>query len=279
MESRYIHGTHPEEQERLEAMNEMLNPTSVGMMRLRGSRRILDVGCGLGQLARAMARAAGSGARVIGVERSPELIAGATRRAQAAGEVGLIELRQGDAGRLPLSEDEWGTFDLVHSRFLLEHLPEPAPVVRAMVQALRPGGRIILEDDDHANMRLWPEPPGFDLIWNAYVQSFFKLGNDPFIGRRLVSLIHEAEAQAMRASSLSISSCAGSPSFQPLLNIVKGLLWGARDTVIEEGFLDEREFGAGMVSLEAWGHRPDAALWYMTCWAEGRRPGRDSVSP
>jgi SAM-dependent methyltransferase len=274
MESHYIHGTDREEQERLSAMNEMLNPTSVGMMGLRGVRTILDVGCGMGQLTRAMARAAGPDARVIGVERSKEQLDEAVRQAAASDEGDRVEFRQGDVRKLPLSEAEWSSFDIVHSRFLLEHLPETGRVVRAMVQALRPGGRIILEDDDHANLRLWPEPPGFDLIWNAYLQSYFKLGNDPYIGRRLVSLIHEAGASPMRNASLSISSCSGSPSFPPLLNIVKALLRGARKTMVAEGLLLEREYESAVTSIEAWGRRPDAALWYVTCWAEGKRPAR-----
>ena len=38
------------------------------------------------------------------------------------------------------STDEWGTFDLVHARFLLEHVSDPLAVVRSMARAVRPGG-------------------------------------------------------------------------------------------------------------------------------------------
>ena len=37
----------------------------------------------------------------------------------------------------------------------------------SMIKALRPGGRIVLEDDPHDTLRLWPEPPGFDLLTGA----------------------------------------------------------------------------------------------------------------
>ena len=253
-------------------MNEMLNPTSVGMMNLRGSRKVLDVGSGLGQLTRAIARAAGPGAKVVGVERNQEQINEAMRQAKAAGEDGKVEFRKGDAGRLPLTEEEWGSFDVVHSRFLLEHLSNPEPAVKAMVEALRPGGRIVLEDDDHATMRLWPEPAGFRRLWGSYLASFTRLNNDPFVGRRLIWLMHAAGASPMRNNNLSVSSCSGSPSFNPIFNIVCVLLDGARKFMISEKLIAETEFDSGMTALREWGQTPSAALWYATCWAEGKRP-------
>jgi SAM-dependent methyltransferase len=116
-------------------------------------------------LTRAMARTAR--ARVIGIERSGEQIREAQRQAALDREESLVELRQGDALRFPLHADEWGTFDIAHTRFLLEHVPEPIEIVRAMVRAVRPTGRIILEDDDHDFLRLWPEPDGFAALWQA----------------------------------------------------------------------------------------------------------------
>lgn len=41
----------------------------------------------------------------------------------------MKEFRQGDARKLPLRKEEWGTFDVVHTRFMLEHVPDPMDVV------------------------------------------------------------------------------------------------------------------------------------------------------
>ena len=71
----------------------------------------------------------------------------------------LVELREGDVYSLPLRDDEWGSFDVVHTRFLLEHVPDPQAVVDEMVRAVRPGGRVALLDDDHELLRLAPEVP------------------------------------------------------------------------------------------------------------------------
>ena len=269
--SQYLHGTRPDEQRRLSLLNDLLNAGSLREMRLKGAERILDVGSGLGQLSRAMARVAG--ARVIGVERSAEQIVEAERQAAQAGEAGLVEFRQGDALRLPLRDEEWGTFDIAHTRFLLEHLREPLPVVQAMSRAVRPGGRIILEDDDHDLMRLWPEPPGFTSLWQAYQRGYEYLGNDPQVGRRLVSLLVEAGAETARNVFVFFGSCAGEAHFQYYVENLIGVINGARGTVVEAGLLDAASFDAAIAGLHEWSRGAAATIWYAVAWAEGRRPG------
>ena len=269
--SHYLHGTQPDEQRRLSLLNDLLNAGSLREMRLQGDERVLDVGSGLGQLSRAMARAAG--ARVIGVERSAEQIAEAERQAAQAGEAGLVEFRQGDALRLPLRDEEWGTFDLAHTRFLLEHLREPLPVVQAMSRAVRPGGRIILEDDDHDLMRLWPEPPGFTKLWLAYQRSYERLGNDPIVGRRLVSLLVDAGVEPSRNALVFFGSCAGEAHFPYYVENLIGVINGARATVVDADLLDAASFDAGIAALREWSRGAAATIWYAVAWAEGRRPG------
>ena len=77
------------------------------------------------------------------------------------GEEGARRISPGRRARSRSADDEWGTFDVAHTRFVLEHVPDPLRVVKTMVRAVQPGGRIVLADDDHDVLRLWPEPPGF----------------------------------------------------------------------------------------------------------------------
>jgi SAM-dependent methyltransferase len=271
--SHYLHGTEPEEQARLSLLNDLLNARSLGELKLAGGERILDVGSGLGQLTRAMARAAGPGAYVVGVERSGEQLAEARRRAALDGEEHLVEFRQGDAYRFPLRADEWASFDVAHTRFLLEHLTDPLAAVRLMVEAVRPGGRVVLEDDDHEVMRLWPEPDGFARLWRAYIETYEHLGNDANIGRRLVSLLHEAGAAPARNTWVFFGSCAGERHFAGYVENLVGVVAGARARVVGAGLLGADEFDGAIKALREWGGRADAAIWYAMAWAEGRRAG------
>jgi ubiquinone/menaquinone biosynthesis C-methylase UbiE len=274
-DSHYLHGTAPEEQARLSRLNDLLNDMSLRELGLAGGEKVIDVGSGLGQLTRAIGRQVRQGGTVIGIERSPEQLAEARRLAALAGEERLVEFRQGEAERLPLSADEWGTFDVAHTRFLLEHVADPAAVVRQMVRAVRPGGRIILEDDAHETHRLWPEPAGFGRLWSAYLRTYDRVGNDPFVGPRLVSLLVEAGALARRNTWLFFGACAGQADLLAAYvdNLVR-IMQGVREPILRLGEFEPATFDACLESIRAWGRRPDAAYWYAISWAEGQRPER-----
>jgi cyclopropane fatty-acyl-phospholipid synthase-like methyltransferase len=82
-EHAYVHGTAPDEQKRLTRLNGLINEACLRPLAPRPGERFVDFGAGLGQMSRAIARAAG--AKVLGIERSAEQIAEAMRQARADG--------------------------------------------------------------------------------------------------------------------------------------------------------------------------------------------------
>jgi ubiquinone/menaquinone biosynthesis C-methylase UbiE len=268
--STYIHGTDDDEQRRLSLMNDvLLNSAMLREMNLRGDERILDLGSGLGQFTRMMARAVPNG-HVVGIEYSDEQLSAAKRLAANDGEALLAELRSGDALNLDLG-DQWGTFDVAHTRFLLEHVPDPLRAVKSMVRAVKPGGRIVLADDDHGVLRLWPEPPGWMSLWDAYMRAYERVGNDPLVGRRLVQLLHEAGAQPVRNTWVFFGGCAGMETFPILAANMAGVVRTARDTIVSQHLFDADDFDRVMAEYHIWSQRPDAALWFSVAWAEGKK--------
>jgi SAM-dependent methyltransferase len=119
--------------------------------------RVLDLGCGSGYLARALA---GRGARVTGVDLSPNMVAHA-RRLEAGQPLG-VEYAEGDAAAADALFPA-GAFDLVASCLALQDMPDPAAAFRAALALLRPGGRFVASvahpatDTPH---REWARGPG-----------------------------------------------------------------------------------------------------------------------
>ena len=269
--SYYVHGTHPEEQRRLSLLNDILNRGSLRQLSLRGGERVIDLGCGLGQLTHGMAAAAGPAGRVLGIDRSAEQLAQA-RQVTGSPEAAPIEFREGDVLALELPDDEWESFDVAHTRFVLEHVPEPLQVVRTMARAVKTGGRVVLEDEDHDILRLWPEPPGVLRMWRAYVDSYVRRGNDPFVGRKLNVLLHEAGLEPKRSAPIWFGSSAGESLFPAWIDNFHGVMTGAREEVLSTGALDAAAYDAALLALREWGRRPDAAAWYFMAYAEGVKP-------
>ena len=249
----------------------LLNPASIRELALAGHERIIDFGSGLGQFTRAMARAVPRG-RVTGIERDEAQLQSALALAAREGEAALADMRAGDVLELNLRAEEWGSFDVAHARFVLEHVPDPLRVVMNMLRALRPGGRIVLADDDHDVMRIWPEPPGFSDLWRAYMRTYDRIGNDPYVGRRLVSLIHEAGAQPLRNTWIFFGGCAGMPIFDVLAANMLGVVMTARKTILDQHLSDEKTFETAIGNYQDWARRPDAAIWFAMSWAEGVKP-------
>lgn len=267
----YIHGSKPKEQRRLSGLNELLNQTCLRELALTGGESVLDVGSGLGQFTRDMARAVGPAGGVMGIERDKRQIAEARRQAREATEVNLVEWRHGDALKLPLERREWGRFDVAHARFVLEHVNKPEQVVGQMVRAVRRGGRVVLADDDHQVIRLWPEPPDFVELWQTYMRAYEYLGCDPFVGRRLVALLRDAGAKPQRNHWIFFGSCAGAPEFPAFVRNAIGVIETARDVITGPLGFSAARFDTALRAIRQWGLRSDAALWYGLCWAEGVR--------
>lgn len=248
----YIHGTSNDEQDRLELMNGLLNERELAIIRPVGDEVVLEMGAGTGVFTRDLATRLPHG-RIVAIEKDPRQLARA--RAVCAGRAN-VDLREGDAYDPPLTEAELGSFDIVHARFLLEHLRDPARAVAAMVRAARPGGRIMLVDDDHAVMRLWPEPPHFEELWSDYIRRYDALGMDPFVGRRLVALLHEAGATQTTTTELFYGASSNEPSFASFLENLAAVIEGSHPPDAPP------ELAAWVAGLRTWGQGEGRAIWY-----------------
>ena len=106
----------------------------VAFARVQPDQRVLDVGCGTGVVALAAAR---TGARVTGLDLTPELLAHARENAAVAS--AEVDWQEGDAEALPFDD---ASFDVVLSQFGHMFAPRPDVAVQEMLRVLKPGGTI-----------------------------------------------------------------------------------------------------------------------------------------
>ena len=98
--------------------------------------QVLDVGCGGGILADAMAR---KGAEVLGIDLAGKALKVAQLHALEAPTAG-VQYREISAEAL--AEEQPGTFDVVTCMEMLEHVPDPSLVVKACATLVKPGGHV-----------------------------------------------------------------------------------------------------------------------------------------
>jgi ubiquinone/menaquinone biosynthesis C-methylase UbiE len=100
--------------------------------------RCLEVGAGAGALVEWLSDRVGPTGQVVAADIDPKYL-GYLREAN-------VEVRRCD---ITLDDVEPASYDLVHSRFLLMHLDDPADVLQRMMKALRPGGWLVAEEPDN----------------------------------------------------------------------------------------------------------------------------------
>ncbi|HVU11367.1 MAG TPA: class I SAM-dependent methyltransferase [Phototrophicaceae bacterium] len=116
------------------------NRWTVDLLDVQPSDHVLEVGFGPGIAVEAVAQRI-SGGLVAGVDFSPTMVAAARRRNAARVRAGMVDLRLGDAARLPFAD---GVFDKAFSIHSIYFWPEPLAALREIRRVLKPNGLLIL---------------------------------------------------------------------------------------------------------------------------------------
>lgn len=128
---------------------------------IQPGERVLDVGCGTGDLTLRAARKAGPGVTTYGIDASPEMITVARRKARRSRRNVRFLVEAVEALSFPD-----GSFDVVLSSLMMHHLPGDLKL-RALAEirrVLRPGGRIVIVDMQPISRPLHPWQPGWLIL-------------------------------------------------------------------------------------------------------------------
>jgi 2-polyprenyl-3-methyl-5-hydroxy-6-metoxy-1,4-benzoquinol methylase len=196
----YVLGHSDAELERLKLQSTVFGDVTRRMIRESGIQtgmRVLDIGCGFGDLSMLLADAVGPAGKVVAIDREQRAVDAARNRTEAAG-YKQIEIVVATDEALP--DDD--PFDAAVGRYVLVHQPDPAGTVRRAAGAVRRGGIVAFQEpamgipnfifpmvEIHKAVFAFPSWP--ELI-KAFVSS-------PEAGVRLVPIFRDAGLQAPRS--------------------------------------------------------------------------------
>ena len=183
-----------------------INPLRLGHIeRLAGGfagKRVLDVGCGGGILAEAMAA---RGAQVTGIDLAEKPLKVAMLHGLESGSGVSYRLVAAEALALEAPE----SFDVVTCMEMLEHVPDPASIVRACSQLVRPGGHVFF-----STINRNPKSFLFAIVGAEYVLRLLPRGTHEY-----ARFIRPSELAAhCRAAGLTIADLTGM-TYNPLTKV------------------------------------------------------------
>jgi 2-polyprenyl-3-methyl-5-hydroxy-6-metoxy-1,4-benzoquinol methylase len=150
----------------------------------RPGMKVLDVGCGAGHLLEPLALLLGESGHITGVDLSEVLIAEARRRWTKRG--AQIDFQLGDATALSFGD---ALFDVVTANLLLQHLPDPSSAVAEMVRVLRPGGILLVTEQDWDSLLINHSDQD---VTRRIIHNFCDVVTNGWMGRRVPALLARA---------------------------------------------------------------------------------------
>ena len=259
--SEYIYDTSLEDEHtRLHALEAVLDPGSIRVLDTIGiesSWRCLEVGGGGGSIAGWLSDRA---AHVVATDLDTRFL----KKIRAAN----LEVRTHNIVTDPLETD---SFDLIHSRDVLEHIPEREVALDKMVAALKPGGWLVAEDVDFTEalrVECFGEVDELGRLegrsWAASTAGMRKRGVEPEYGRRLpwrlaarglVDIQGDVRAWLIKAGTMAAELYKLSiDQLRPLF--VEGGM-SEDDVARLRAYVYSDEFIAwGPIHMAAWGRKP-----------------------
>jgi len=238
----YALGSSDHEIERLDRQAASIEAATRLLLRASGigpGMRVLDLGTGLGHVARLVAELVGPQGRVVGIDNSARLLERAAKRAASEPRLRFVE---GDVCRW--RDDE--PFDAIVGRLILFHMADPVGVLRHHATALRAGGLLVALDFDLGAARA--EPP-FPLVSEALawvMGAFGRAGAKPAIGTRLAPMLTEAGLIDVQGFGVQGYSSPDDPRGPALLSgVVRTLV----PQIVAAGLATQQQIGVD--SLEA----------------------------
>jgi SAM-dependent methyltransferase len=234
---------------------------------LDGVRTLLEVGMGVGAETRLL-RARWPEMRVVGCDISEAQLGHARRVLAADVATGAVELIRASATAVPLPP---ATADAGFVCWLLEHVPDPAAVMREVARVVKPGGRVFVTEVYNHSLTVEPTQPALERYWAAVNATQRRAGGHPNIGARLGELAAAAGLEIVSHRFVPVLGDARDPARrQAIMRYFLTLMKSAEPQLRAARAVDERELSAVWAGWEAALAAPDGLFAYTMCKLEAR---------
>lgn len=204
----YVLGNTELEVRRLLFQSAIIRPITVRLLREAGlstGMRVLDLGCGAGDVTMLAADLVGESGSVVGVDRYGGILRVARQRANDAGYTN-VEFVEGSVDRTGKR-----SFDMVVGRYILVHQADPALLIRLAASHARPGGVVAFHEvQGFGDVQSLPRVPIWHDVWSWIVAGFASGMDHPDAGARLIE--HFIAAGLELPTLFSESPCGGGPA-------------------------------------------------------------------
>jgi len=251
MEAEYIHGTNNEEQRRLSMLNEITNDSFIRFLELEGEETILDIGSGMGNLANNIVEKYPK-THITGIELSCEQLKKSPKKCN-------LSFVQGDASQLPFENN---SFDIVYTRYLLEHVKFPLTVLNEAYRVLKNGGQLYIQENNILCMQFYPECQLFMTVWEKFANLQKSLGGDACIGKKLFSFINDTPFKDVQLFIEPEVHFYGKETFYYWIENLIENIQGAKKLLITNNFCEEEEIQNAIKELISFRNNKCAATYF-----------------
>lgn len=222
-QSFYALGHSEQELQRLSRQGEVFEPFTRQLFKEAGispSMRVLDVGCGSGDVTFLAADLVGLSGEVVGVDRERKAVDWANARARSRG-MRNVNFVEGDPAEMQFDRQ----FDAIVGRLVLMYYPDPIDAIRELMPHVRPEGLIIFQELDMANACSLPVAPLFERSMAWIRQTLSATGARLELGLELypVFLAAGLPGPSMRIDAL-IGGGPQCPAFEVVAEVIQSLL-------------------------------------------------------